>query len=358
MSSEFMINCITNDIKILLTRKTGRKILEKLCTSKGTILIAPSYENALQTFGRRLTPKKSQSNENPMSSTRKDDMPSIPSSDQVRPKKSCIIKYNPLEQLYTTYSQSHRRQGKTFVREKEAEVPSYIVLAHEMIHTIHHIDGTRLKNSCEPSNISAEFPNLEEQINITGLTKPLQIPANDDVNENQLKYDDINENQLRLEFATKEGFWWVPRMNHNGRTELGQKLLPVDFDTKYNFLETLLLDCIYKSPPPPIQQVNEIVKLLLLNLLKEKVSEIILNNSEFKTLFYNALNGKGSTSSKEIGKSILKIIENKNFYRGLLNYFETELKPERQQTKSAQILKKEMERLSKEIESEETNQHQ
>lgn len=89
---------------------------------------------------------------------------------------------------------------------REAIVPHFIFLGHELIHVLHEDMDMYLK---KPPSLGKEFDDLEEQRTETGLLNKFEfipvfeddIVEPDEEDEDIFRYDLINENNLRSEFG-------------------------------------------------------------------------------------------------------------------------------------------------------------
>ena len=187
------------DIKILLTREIGRKIIKALCMSK-----IPIKVNAILTSSLSGEKGTNQYDNNTITIDYRED----------------------------------RVIGKDALgKRKFIQWPSYIRLGHEMVHAVHDIIQLPLlkkeqkERSLAVSDkdiMSHEWSNLREQVTIGGLAKNLTIdtPSKEDIKslleQGEKAFDpidpseyyfELNENNLAAAFANPDEKW-QPRQGH------------------------------------------------------------------------------------------------------------------------------------------------
>lgn len=176
------INGVRNDIKMLLTRDVGRKLINTLDKRPGLTQLTIAYS--------------------------KDGDQAVMGTNTahifLKPASKGAEKF-----VYTYGSEKGRYQP--------AKDPEFIILGHEMTHILHEhrrlADSTGFLPLPDPT-LGVGFHNLMEQQVITGLTEPLpgisdgtnkdpsQI-ADDEFSESDVKieYQEINENTMRAAFG-------------------------------------------------------------------------------------------------------------------------------------------------------------
>ena len=163
---------VMRDIKMLLTREIGRKIIKILHSSKLPINILPQESNRL----RNVT---------------------------------ATNEYDSWNKIITIDYKEDRIIGiDALGRRKFIQWPSFIRLGHEMIHAIHDITSYQI--AADEMPLEGEWSNIREQITISGIRKPIQLREK---NITEHEYYILNERNLSAAFTHVYDIW-MPRQGH------------------------------------------------------------------------------------------------------------------------------------------------
>lgn len=176
---------VAQDIKILLTRKIGRKLITKICqkTQSTTVTKSVEVKTAIGAFV------------------------GVKTSASYHPTEGKVV-HNPHEQLLLIgINPSGQRQFYT--------LPSYLLLGHELIHASDR--ETLGPKYYLPPTLEKEYHNLEEQVVITGLSDDVSFPPQCEGWEPWIQndYQELNERNLTAAFSG-QSLNFYPRVGHNG----------------------------------------------------------------------------------------------------------------------------------------------
>ncbi|HEX2580067.1 MAG TPA: hypothetical protein VHK67_06680, partial [Rhabdochlamydiaceae bacterium] len=172
------------DIKKLLTRKLGRKLIIKVCQRPKKVMIVKSA----------------------WVTTHNNTVPFEKTSPSYHDKEEKIIHNPNLRYMLVGMTSSGKRTLYL--------LPSYLILGHECIHASDPEKGTiRLHRK---SSMGKVFSNEEEQYVIIGLLKDLSSPSDEEGWEPWIQddYQELNERNLTAAFADPS-FPFYPRYGHN-----------------------------------------------------------------------------------------------------------------------------------------------
>jgi ankyrin repeat protein len=201
--------------------------------------------------------------------------------------------------------------------------PLYIILGHELIHTLHPDLAIDLRT---PPSMQKEFDNMEEQMTIVGLRKNLSLNTNSEIQEpipknNYNEYNELNERNLTAAFTGGRNIWY-PRSHHhspvhNKEGDIKRHIASLIWNNVLYDLEKLLEDKTIDlneilSPESPLNIASMAGSLDVLKfLIKIDPAGINTKSKSGNTPFWSAVNSYIRESSKDINK--YKYLDNTNY---------------------------------------------
>ena len=122
------------------------------------------------------------------------------------------VNLNPKETAYIVSADLTGKKQKILVRQ-----PFHTVVAHELTHCLHVIEGTVKPDGLRKFTLKGDFTDLEEQRTITGLYNPIEFKEINtteemavDERQAEMIYHSINENRFAMNFGLYH------RISHEG----------------------------------------------------------------------------------------------------------------------------------------------